>query len=64
MAIGPLLGEKHSFMDDLESFFGVTFWIRILYEGPDKGRVVARVDKWNSADTDDLAGMKKGKISG
>lgn len=63
MAIGSLLGEKHSFMHDLESFFWVTFWICIHYEGPGKGRVVARFDKWNFVDTDELAGMKKGEIS-
>ncbi|KAJ6102052.1 hypothetical protein N7486_004479 [Penicillium sp. IBT 16267x] len=45
MAIGSLLGEKHSFMHDLESFFWVVFWICIHYEGPGKGRVVARFDK-------------------
>ncbi|KAE8145874.1 hypothetical protein BDV25DRAFT_133403 [Aspergillus avenaceus] len=28
-----------------------------------KGRVVARFDKWNFVDTDELAGMKKGEIS-
>ena len=31
MAIGVLLGEKHSFMHDLESFFWVLFWICIHY---------------------------------
>ncbi|KAJ5987637.1 hypothetical protein N7522_011885 [Penicillium canescens] len=63
MAIGSLLGEKHSFMHDLESFFWVIFWICIHYEGPGKGRVVARFDKWNFVDTEELAGMKKGEIS-
>ena len=63
MAIGSLLGEKHSFVHDLESFFWVIFWICIHYEGPGEGRVVARFDKWNYVDTDELAGMKKGKIS-
>ncbi|KAK0702046.1 hypothetical protein B0T26DRAFT_539387 [Lasiosphaeria miniovina] len=29
MAIGALLGEQHSFMHDLESFFWVLFWIFI-----------------------------------
>jgi hypothetical protein len=62
MAIGSLLGEKHSFMHDLESFFWAIFWICIHYEGPGKGRVVARLDKWNLLDTE-LAGMKKGEIS-
>jgi hypothetical protein len=34
MAIGALLGEQHSFMHDLESFFWVLFWICIHYDGP------------------------------
>ncbi|KAJ5712432.1 hypothetical protein N7493_008900 [Penicillium malachiteum] len=63
MAIGSLLGEKHSFMHDLESFFWVIFWICIHYEGPGKGRTVPRFDKWNYMDTDELANMKKGQIS-
>lgn len=62
MAIGSLLGEKHSFMHDLESFFWVIFWICIHYEGPGKGRVVSRFDKWNFADTDDLAVTKQGYV--
>lgn len=36
MAIGALLGEDHSFMHDLESFFWVLFWICIHYEGLNK----------------------------
>ncbi|CAG7957260.1 unnamed protein product [Penicillium salamii] len=63
MAIGSLLGEKHSFMHDLESFFWVIFWICIHYEGPGNGRVVARFDKWNFVDTEDLAFLKTGQIS-
>ncbi|KAK0609021.1 hypothetical protein DIS24_g12578, partial [Lasiodiplodia hormozganensis] len=55
MAIGVLLGEKHSFMHDLESFFWVLFWICIHYEGPGKGRVVERFDKWNYMNTEELA---------
>ncbi|KAH7025306.1 uncharacterized protein B0I36DRAFT_417596 [Microdochium trichocladiopsis] len=35
MAIGALLGEQHSFMHDLESFFWVLFWICIHYNVPD-----------------------------
>jgi hypothetical protein len=63
MAIGSLLGENHSFMHDLESFFWVIFWICIHYEGPSNGRVVARFDKWNFVDTEELADSKKGAIS-
>ncbi|KAH6988698.1 hypothetical protein EDB80DRAFT_555094, partial [Ilyonectria destructans] len=40
MAIGALLGEQHSFMHDLGSFFWVLFWICIHYNGPDQGRAV------------------------
>jgi Fungal protein kinase len=63
MAIGVLLGEKHSFMHDLESFFWVLFWICIHYEGPSKERVVPRFDKWDYEDTVELAETKKGMIS-
>jgi hypothetical protein len=63
MAIGSLLGEKHSFMHDLESFFWVIFWICIHYEGPGNGRVVPRFDDWNFAHTEVLADLKKGTIS-
>ncbi|KAM6505455.1 hypothetical protein FSOLCH5_014671 [Fusarium solani] len=63
MAIGVLLGEQHSFMHDLESFFWVLFWICIHYNGPDKGKVVPRFDKWNFADTEELAISKTGVIS-
>ncbi|KAI1839917.1 hypothetical protein JX266_013876 [Neoarthrinium moseri] len=63
MAIGALLGEQHSFMHDLESFFWVLFWICIHYEKPNQGRVVARFDKWNFSDTKELAGMKLGVVA-
>ncbi|KAH7009376.1 uncharacterized protein B0I36DRAFT_378583 [Microdochium trichocladiopsis] len=63
MAIGALLGEQHSFMHDLESFFWVLFWICIHCKGPDEHRVVARFDKWNYIDTEELAEQKKGQVS-
>jgi hypothetical protein len=63
MAIAVLLGEKHSFMHDLESFFWVLFWICIHYEGPSKERVVLRFEEWNYIDTDKLARMKKGEVN-
>ncbi|KAF3492096.1 uncharacterized protein GIQ15_01613 [Arthroderma uncinatum] len=63
MAIGVLLDdEQHSFMHDLESFFWVLFWICIHYEGPGKGRVVERFEKWNFMDTEELAELKKGRV--
>jgi hypothetical protein len=63
MAIGALLGEEHSFMYDLESFFWVLFWVCVHCNGPDQGRVVPRFDKWNYVDTEELAGMKLGVVA-
>jgi hypothetical protein len=63
MAIGALLGEQHSFMHDLESFFWVLFWICIHCDGPGEGKVVAEFDKWNYADTEELAKLKLGTVS-
>ncbi|KAL7938254.1 hypothetical protein V8C35DRAFT_291397 [Trichoderma chlorosporum] len=64
MAIGALLGEQHSYMHDLESFFWVLLWICIHYNGPGvKSRVVPRFDKWNYLDTEDLASVKTGIIA-
>ncbi|KAM3503168.1 hypothetical protein MY10362_004379 [Beauveria mimosiformis] len=62
MAIGTLLGEQHSFMHDLESFFWVIFWVCVHYERPGQGRVVPRFDKWNYMDLTDLATYKAGII--
>ncbi|KAL7931331.1 hypothetical protein V8C35DRAFT_282676 [Trichoderma chlorosporum] len=62
MAIGALLGEQHSFMHDLESFFWVLFWLCIHYDGQNS-RVVERFDKWNYMDTDDLADQKLGIVA-
>ncbi|KAK4135944.1 hypothetical protein BT67DRAFT_461555 [Trichocladium antarcticum] len=50
IAIRALLGEQHSFIHDLESFFWVLFWICIHYDGPVEGTV-------------ELARLKKGEIS-
>ncbi|KAI9368690.1 hypothetical protein BJX61DRAFT_550232 [Aspergillus egyptiacus] len=63
MAIGLLLGEKHSFMHDLESFFWVIFWICIYYDGPNVSRVVPLFDKWNFVNMAELAGLKKGTVA-
>jgi len=64
MAIGALLDDEelHSFMHDLESFFWVLFWICIHYNGSHE-RVIPRFDKWNFADTEELATMKLGIVS-
>lgn len=64
MAIGVLHDdEKHSFMHDLESFFWVLFWICIHCNGPNEERVVPQFDKWNYADTEELAKLKLGTVS-
>ncbi len=68
MAIGGLLGEPHSFMHDLESFFWVFFWICIHYNGRNKKgkverRIVPKYEKWNYAGTEELAETKAGQIS-
>jgi Fungal protein kinase len=63
MAIGVLLGEKHSFMHDLESFFWVLYWICIHYDGPGEGRTIPQFDMWNYVDTEVLVRMKKGEVA-
>lgn len=68
MAIGALLGEPHSFMHDLESFFWVLFWICMHCNGRNekgevKRRIVPKYEKWNYADTEDLADTKKGLVA-
>ena len=63
MAIGALLGEHHSFMHDLESFFWVLFWVCIHYDGPTRARVVPAFDTWNFVDMEELAKLKLGTVS-
>ncbi|OAA65095.1 serine/threonine-protein kinase Sgk2 [Akanthomyces lecanii RCEF 1005] len=63
MAIGALLGDHHSFMHDLESFFWVLFWVCIHYNGPnERARVVDRFDRWNYVDVEELAELKAGLV--
>ncbi len=62
MAIGVLLGEQHSFMHDLESFFWVLFWICIHYDGPDKHKAHPEFDPWTYIGMDMLADQKKGHV--
>ncbi|MCJ1281514.1 hypothetical protein MMC26_000834 [Xylographa opegraphella] len=67
IAIGALLGEPHSFMHDLESFFWVLFWICIHYDGRNekgdtKRGIVPEYKKWKYADTKELAPVKKGLV--
>ncbi|PLB43857.1 hypothetical protein P170DRAFT_418244 [Aspergillus steynii IBT 23096] len=63
MAIGLLLGEKHSFWHDLESFFWVLFWICIHYDGPGKDIGPTDFDCWNYDDDQKLANSKKGIVA-
>lgn len=58
MAIGALLGETHTFMHDLESFFWVLFWICIHFDGPE-ARDVEQFDKWNYVDPAELVDYKQ-----
>ncbi|KAK3362400.1 hypothetical protein B0T25DRAFT_594907 [Lasiosphaeria hispida] len=63
MAIGALLGEQHSFMHDLESFFWVLFWICIHYNEPGKDIGPTEFDSWNYENDDKLVSSKKGEIA-
>ncbi|KAI0160808.1 hypothetical protein GGR57DRAFT_490407 [Xylariaceae sp. FL1272] len=64
MAIGVLVGDDHSFMDDLESFFWVLFWICIHYDKHGQGRTdVGDFGEWNFANTKKLARQKLGTVS-
>jgi Fungal protein kinase len=62
MAIGVLLGEQHSFMHDLESFFWVLFWICIHYDGPDEYIRPTEFDSWNYESDNKLVRSQVGTI--
>ncbi|KAK0725638.1 hypothetical protein B0H67DRAFT_598797 [Lasiosphaeris hirsuta] len=62
MAIRVLLGEQHSFMHDLESFFWVLFRICIHFNGPGKAIGPTVFDSWNYEHDRELAGFKKSVI--
>ncbi|KAK5998945.1 hypothetical protein PT974_01329 [Cladobotryum mycophilum] len=62
MATGALLGEEHSFMHDLESFFWVLFWICVHYGAQGRNVGITRYDRWNYEDEEDLAVSKLGTI--
>lgn len=49
------------FIHDLKLFF---FSIYVRCDGPGEGRVVARFDKRNYPDTEELAQLKKGQVFG
>ena len=65
MSPGALFGEKHTFLDDLESFFWGFFWICIHCQGPGKVpyRKLARYEQWNYAEPAVLANQKTGEMS-
>ncbi|RSL46521.1 hypothetical protein CEP51_015915, partial [Fusarium floridanum] len=62
MAIGALLGEQHSFMHDLESFFWVLFWICIHYDGQGKETGPTEFESWNYESDNKLVRSKVGTI--
>jgi hypothetical protein len=62
MAIGALLGEQHSFMHDLESFFWVLFWICVHYNGPGEDVGPTEFDSWNYEADNRLVRSKLGTI--
>ena len=62
MAIGALLGEQHSFMHDLESFFWVLFWICIHYNGPGKDIGQTEFESWNYEGDSKLVQSKLGTV--
>ncbi|KAJ0368471.1 hypothetical protein COL26b_010890 [Colletotrichum chrysophilum] len=62
MAIGAMLGEQHSFMHDLESFFWVLFWICIHYDADGKDVGPTEFDGWNYESDNKLVRLKKGEI--
>ncbi|RFU27831.1 hypothetical protein B7463_g8503, partial [Scytalidium lignicola] len=61
-AIGVLLGEQNSVMNDLESFFWVLFWICIFYGEPSEEKIVLRYDKWLYLIDADLATEKAEEV--
>ncbi|KAK3175351.1 hypothetical protein OEA41_002598 [Lepraria neglecta] len=64
MAIGALLGEHHSPMHDLESFFWVLFWICIHWNRPgQERRKVNEFEEWNREPIEKLANIKIGMVS-
>ncbi|TIC97167.1 hypothetical protein CH35J_006569 [Colletotrichum higginsianum] len=62
MAIGALLGEQHSFMHDLESFFWVLFWICIHYDENGKDIGPTEFDSWNYESDNKLILSKVGTV--
>ncbi|KAK3383803.1 hypothetical protein B0T24DRAFT_688486 [Lasiosphaeria ovina] len=63
MAIGALLGEQHSFMHDLESFFWVLFWLCIHYDAQGRFIKPTEYDRWNYESDDIVIVEKKGEVT-
>ncbi|KAI0552223.1 hypothetical protein F4679DRAFT_103240 [Xylaria curta] len=63
MSIGALKGHLHSFMDDLESFFWVLFWICINYAAGGEMVKSNPLDNWNYKNDRDLIDAKTGVIN-
>ncbi|KAI5861527.1 hypothetical protein GGS23DRAFT_575496 [Durotheca rogersii] len=64
MSIRVLWGEPHSFMDDLESFFWVLYWICVHHANAGSFRTVHKFEKWNrEPDPAEVASMKIGLIA-
>lgn len=64
MAIGALLGHRHTPLHDLESFFWVTLWICIHWNGlGQKRQKVKEFDDWNTKPIKELATLKMGLVS-
>ncbi len=63
MAIGALIGEQHSFMHDLKSFFWVLFWICVHWNGLGEKRSESDFEDWNYLSTEKLARQKAGQVS-
>ena len=67
MSIDALAGECHSFMDDLESFFWVLFWICLHHEGPHDAKKTKKpfkhteYEEWYYKSPDVLSMLKIGE---
>ena len=67
MAVGALMNEPHTFMQDLESFFWVFLWICVHFrnlntEGKREYQETADYEKWNYKTPRDLALTQGGVI--
>ena len=63
IAIGVLLGKKHSAWHDFELFFQVLFWIYMHYKRLSKGVGPTEFEYQNYKNIIKLADLKKGKVT-